>query len=351
MAPEKRSYDDYSVGWICALPKEQTAATAMLDERHPDLPKPMNDTNTYTLGSICSHNVVIACLPKGQYGNNSATNVATLMIRAFPSVKIGLLVGIGGGVPMKVRLGDVVVSTPSGQYPGVVQWDLGKATEGGKFERTGALSNPPASLLTALSKLETEYELEGSKIPSFLEELKAKYPRLAKKYLKSDSLQDLLFRADYAHVHEPFMNTQGATGGIVETSLDEDEGSDDQCEESCPFCDKSRTLKRKHRSMRVHHGLIASGNKVIKDGLLRDQVNGSLGGDVLCFEMEAAGLMNNFPCLVIRGICDYCDSHKNKAWQEHAAAVAAAFAKELLGCIQQNDVKNERLISDTMNEG
>ncbi|KAL7904725.1 ankyrin repeat-containing domain protein [Trichoderma velutinum] len=102
--------------------------------------------------------------------------------------------------------------------------------------------------------------------------------------------------------------------------------------------------------MRVHHGLIASGNKVIKDGLLRDQVNRSLGGHVLCFEMEAAGLMNNFPCLVIRGICDYCDSHKNKAWQEHAAAVAAAFAKELLGYIQHNDVKNERLISDAMDE-
>jgi nucleoside phosphorylase len=67
--------------------------------------------------------------------------------------------------------------------------------------------------------------------------------------------------------------------------------------------------------------------------------------------MEAAGLMNNFPCLVIRGICDYCDSHKNKAWQEHAAAVAAAFAKELLGCIQPNDVKNERLISEVINDG
>ncbi|KAL6788157.1 ankyrin repeat-containing domain protein [Trichoderma sp. SZMC 28012] len=351
MAPEKRSCEDYSVGWICALPKEQTAATAMLDERHADLPKPMNDTNTYTLGSISSHNVVIACLPKGQYGTNSAANVATLMIRAFPFIKIGLLVGIGGGVPTKVRLGDVVVSTPSRQYPGVVQWDLGKATEGGKFERTGALSNPPGSLLTALGKLESEHEMTGSKVPRLLEELKGKYPRLAKKYLKSDSLQDLLFRADYAHIHEPLMNTQGATGGIVEPLLDDDEGSDDECEEPCPFCDKTRIVKRKRRlSMRVHYGTIASGNKVIKDGLLRDEVNRSLGGDVLCFEMEAAGLMNNFPCIVIRGICDYCDSHKNKAWQEHAAAVAAAFAKELLGSIQHNDVRNERLISDAINE-
>lgn len=50
----------------------------------------------------------------------------------------------------------------------------------------------------------------------------------------------------------------------------------------------------------------------------------------MCFEMEAAGLMNDFPCLVIRGICDYADSHKNKTWQAYAAATAAACAKDIL---------------------
>ncbi|RFU76641.1 hypothetical protein TARUN_5581 [Trichoderma arundinaceum] len=353
MASEKRSHGDYGVGWICALPKEQTAATAMLDQRHPDLPKPLNDTNTYTLGSIGPHNVVIACLPKGQYGTNSAANVAALMVRTYPSIKIGLMVGIGGGVPPKVRLGDVVVSTPGGQYPGVVQWDLGKATEGGAFERTGALSNPPGSLLTALAKLETEHAMTGSRIPDLLEELKQKYPKLVKKYLKSDSFQDVLFRPDYAHVDEAPMDTQGPTGGMVEFSdEDEDEeGSEEEGGESCQFCDKNYIVKRKRRSRRVHYGLIASGNKVIKDALYRDKLNSALGGDVLCFEMEAAGLMNNFPCLVIRGICDYCDSHKNKAWQEYAAAVAAAFAKELLGCVQPSDVEGERPLKDVMNKG
>lgn len=351
MAPGKRSHDDYSVGWICALPKEQTAALAMLDERHADLPKPRNDINTYTLGSISSHNVVIACLPKGQYGNNSAANVATFMLSAFPSIKFGLLVGIGGGVWRKVRLGDVVVSTPKGQYPGVVQWDLGRATEGGRFERTGALNNPPSFLLTALTKLETEHELMGSKIPCFLEELKEKYPRLAKRYLKSDSLQDLLFKANYAHVHASPTITRDPAVEVAEASSDEDDGSEDEYGEPCPFCDKSKILKRESRPMRVHYGLIASGNKVIKDGLLRDQLKDSLGGKVLCFEMEAAGLMNNFPCLVIRGICDYCDSHKNKHWQEHAAAVAAAFAKEFLGCIQPGPLESEQRIEDVMDEG
>lgn len=90
--------------------------------------------------------------------------------------------------------------------------------------------------------------------------------------------------------------------------------------------------------MCVHYGLIASGNQVIRDATFRDKLNKDLGGNVLCFEMEAAGLMNNFPCIVIRGICDYADSHNNKYWQEHAAAVAVAFAKEILSVVPLQEV-------------
>ncbi|KAM5362478.1 hypothetical protein ACJA88_014018 [Fusarium oxysporum] len=98
--------------------------------------------------------------------------------------------------------------------------------------------------------------------------------------------------------------------------------------------------------MRVHYGLITSGNQVIKDATIQDRLTKDLGGHVLCVEMEAAGLTYNFPCIVIRGICDYADSHKNKDWQEHAAAVAAAFAKEFLQYIQPGDVDRERPVRD-----
>lgn len=103
--------------------------------------------------------------------------------------------------------------------------------------------------------------------------------------------------------------------------------------------------------MRVHYGLIASGNQVIKDATFRDRLDEEFGGYVLCVEMEAAGLMNNFPCIVIRGICDYADSHKNKDWQEHAAAVAAAFAKELLQYVQPSEVVEERPVKDILEQG
>ncbi|KAK2933703.1 Ankyrin repeat [Fusarium oxysporum f. sp. vasinfectum] len=263
---ETRNHNEYTVGWVCALPKEQTAATAMLDQRHADLPKPSNDPNTYTLGSFGSHNVVIACLPKGQIGNNTAATVAAFMVSTFPSIKFGLMVGVGGGIPPKVRLGDVVVSTPVGQFSGVVQWDFGKAEEGGSFKRTGSLNNPPISLLTALTKLETEHEMKGSRIQEYLDELKQKWPKLEPKYLRSDSLKDVLFKASYGHV------TESTDGGAISGRGDEEEG-----EGSCRFCDRTQIVRRKPRDMRVHYGLIASGNQVIKDGTIRDRLTKDLG--------------------------------------------------------------------------
>lgn len=289
---ETRNHDEYTVGWVCALSKEQTAATAMLDMIHADLLKPPDDPNTYTLGSINKHNIVIACLPEGGIGTNSAATVATWMIATFLAIKFGLMVGIGGGVPPKVRLGDVVVSTPIGQFPGVVQWDIRKAKQGGSFERTGSLNRPSTSLLTASTKLKTGQELNGPKILEYLDELKQKWPRLALKYLRFELLEDVLFKADYGHVSE--------STNDCELTLDSDDGEEEEEEEeSCKLCDMDKIVKRKRRDMSVHYGLIASGNQVIKDGVFRDRLKKDLGGYVLCVEMEVAGLMNNFPCIVI----------------------------------------------------
>src|SRR4029077_2772953 len=105
-----------TVGWICALPFEMAAAQAILDE---DRGKPqvqsITDRNSYHLGRIKEHDVVIACLPAGVSGTTSAAAVAVQMLSSFPSIRIGLMVGIGGGVPniedeLDIRLGDVVIS-------------------------------------------------------------------------------------------------------------------------------------------------------------------------------------------------------------------------------------------------
>jgi nucleoside phosphorylase len=300
--------DDYSVGWICALPIERAAAEQMLDEEYED----SNDGGSYTFGRIGSHYVVIASLPAGHTGLSSAAVTATLMRSAFPSIRFGLMVGIGGGVPgasADVRLGDVVISQPSGLYPGVVQYDFGKAEAGGRLMRTGALNAPPSILLDALTKLQTNHLRRKRHFLSHLSCFEG-IPEFA----YENAGPDTLFRPDYNHVGGPTC---------------------DQCSTDCVV---TRSPRFGGRNM-IHYGTIASGNQVIKDGLTRDRLSSELGG-VLCFEMEAAGLMNHFPSLVVRGICDYADSHKNKRWQPYAAATAAACAKEFLLVLPKIQVAN-----------
>lgn len=302
----------------------------MLDQEHAALPKPPNDRNTYTLGSIGEHNIVIACLPQDRLGMNSTASAAIWMVSTFPSIKFGLMVGIGSGMPPKVRLGDVVVGTPVGHFPSVVQCDFGRARDGGRFVRTGALNTPPNSLLTALAKLETEHEMRGTRIPNYLENVKRIWPRLGQQYLSTDSLEDILFKADYHHMEQ--------SRAEKDDNLSNNESNREG--ESCPFCDKTQVVERSPRDTRVHYGLIASVNQVIKNAAIRDELNKDLGGNVLCIDMEAAGLSNNFPCIVIRGICDYADTHKNAKWQGYAAMVAAASAKELLQFVPSRSISN-----------
>src|SRR5690606_7334975 len=150
----KVGVQDYTVGWVCALPVELAAAMVMLDEEHEALPdQPEGDNNVYTLGRIGEHNIVIACLPAGQMGITSAATVVSQMMARFTAVRLRLMVGIGGGVPSSehdIRLGDEVISEPHMGYGGVIQYDFGKAMSGG-FMHTGSLNAPPQPLLNALN--------------------------------------------------------------------------------------------------------------------------------------------------------------------------------------------------------
>ncbi|KAL7805259.1 ankyrin repeat-containing domain protein [Trichoderma aethiopicum] len=347
--PLKRlTHKDYSVGWICALWKEKAAAEAMLEEIHFALPQPDRDPYTYTLGSIGNHNVVVACLP--EIGTNSAANLVTQMINTFPSMRFCLMVGIGGGIPPQVRLGDIVVSKPMGAFPGVVQWDLGKSEKAG-FRRTGALDRPPKVLLTALEELRKSHDMYGTHlIPAYMKNMEVKYPNMAGKYTRSPDLRDPML--------EPHKRRNPVIWASVATVIFEvlvvlvrllsgryEPEGQDMPSEPKPDNDDGQS-----RTPEIHYGLIASGNQVIKDSAVRDQINRDLGGEVLCLEMEAAGLMNNFPCIVIRGICDYADAQKSKEWQEYAAALAAAFAKELLQHVQSVQVAMERPIKDVLQQ-
>jgi nucleoside phosphorylase len=144
----------------------------MLDEIHESLPT-SRDTNSYTLGRMGVHNVVITVMP--EIGNNSAATVATQLLTDFESISFGLLVGIGGGIPSDdeddIRLGDVVVSTPTATFEGVVQFDRGKRHPNGQFERTGTLWKPPIVLLANMRRLEAQHIREGNQISKYLSKM------------------------------------------------------------------------------------------------------------------------------------------------------------------------------------
>ncbi|KAL2848053.1 Pfs domain protein [Aspergillus pseudodeflectus] len=258
--PSKR---DYTVGWIAALHEELAAAQPMLDEFHPAQSQPLRDPNAYTLGRIFSYNIVIACLLAGSYGTNKAAAVVLNIKATFPNLEYFLMVGISGGVPSAahdIRLGDMV-------------YNFSKALARKGFKRTGILNKPLYYLLTRITYLQAENMGPDS---------------LLRSCPQGEVGPNILFQAEYTHPEER--------------------------DHSCTHCDRRCLIGRKQRTSnepQVHYGLIGSANRVMRDGLSRDYLAKN-HGDILCFEMEAAGLMNQVPCLIIHGICDYADSHKNK---------------------------------------
>ncbi|KAK8112318.1 uncharacterized protein PG998_008775 [Apiospora kogelbergensis] len=380
--------ENYTIGWVCALTIEFVAARAFFDETHegPSHVSP-NDDNSYALGRVGQHNVVMAVLPDGEYGTAAAATVAKDMLHSFPNVRIGLMVGIGGGAPSgkhDVRLGDVVVSSPCNGHGGVFQYDFGKTIQNQTFQDTGFLNQPPTILRTAVNAIRANYELEGHFLAEDAEAATNKIKKRKKftrpapratdftglRWSTLVTLQNLARKRaasgnDSTDDTSPIQaNTkrQKLSTGKASTVPSEDGGLPGHHEPTSDLhpgaiitCSdeniETLMVPRKPRTEEdddpmVHYGLIASANQLMKDATVRDRLAAEKG--VLCFEMEAAGLMNTFPCLVIRGICDYSDSHKNKDWQGFAAIMAAAYAKDLLRQISPNKVEAEKRIGDVV---
>jgi nucleoside phosphorylase len=322
------SVHDYNVGWICAIETEYVVAQELLDE---EFTRPSGlssrDKSAYAFGRIGNHYVVIGCLPMGRYGLTHAASAAKDMLRSFENINISLMVGIGGGAPsMKhdIRLGDVVVSAPGDQNGGVVHYEFGKAIQDQEFKHTRSLASPSQSLLNSLQDLKASHSRYRHRIPETISAMFKKNENLRKKYQKPNPSHDILYKSSFIHKYD-----------------------DQKCSDIC-IQNTEEIVRRVERDPDeydpvVHYGSIASADRLMKDAVLRDQL--AKKEDVLCFEMESAGLMDEFGCVVIRGICDYSDTHKNDIWQGYAAATAAAYAKELLGVIPRNMEIRERASS------
>lgn len=317
---KKLPAEAYTIGWVSTSKLEKAAALALLDEVHADLECVHGpDANSYTLGRMGRHNVVICVLPDGEMGTDTVAVMARDMMHTFLNIHYGLLVGTAGGVPSAkhdIRLGDVVVSTADGirSEPGVVQFDFGRMVQNQDYLLTRVLNQPPLILRNAITSLDFHYDQRGNDIKDKLLETLSRNERLQKTHGPPDPTTDRLFQSNNVH---PF-NADSTSGqdycdlicvnnGPNITRPPRDEGEDDPV---------------------VHPGLIASGNSIVHNAIVRDEL--AARKDVLCFETEAAGLMNIFPCLVIRGISHYADSHANDIWEGYAALTAAIYAKEVL---------------------
>ncbi|KJZ69219.1 hypothetical protein HIM_11398 [Hirsutella minnesotensis 3608] len=302
---------DFEIAIICALTIEADAVEALFDpywdDEGPPYGKASGDPNAYSTGYISRHNVVLAHMPS--MGKANAATVTANCRASFPNIKLALVIGVCGAAPTvpgkgdEIVLGDVIISD------GVVQYDLGRRLPE-RFVRKDtlldSLGRPNTEIRALLAKLKGVHGQKTlrSKMASNLDklkedpELKAEYPGIR---------HDWLFESKYRHVRD------GMT-----------------CEE----CGCSGELVLRHRlgqgvpQPAVHFGLIACGDMVMKAGEERDAI--AQQENVIGFEMESAGVWDSFPCVVIKGVCDYADSHKSKAWQNYAAATAAACAKAFL---------------------
>ena len=309
---------DYTVGWIAALSLELTAARHVLDVEHNEV---TDNEHRYIAGKIGDHNVVIGIQSK--MGTSAAADLAARMRRTCPNIKFFLVVGIGGGVPSygpagdvnTIVLGDVVVSSPRGNHGGVFTYDTGAWVEDGQLSNTGHLNGPPSELSAAVGSLRSRHDgSQGTKIPQYLAQMRSKLnEKVRARFEDQGANNDRLYQSYFLHPHD-----------------EPNELCDNCCDSS--FCtQRSKRGEGAARAVdtpKVHYGNIASSNQLQVSATMRDRI--AAEHQAICFEMEGAGVIQNHPCLVVRGICDYSDSHKNKRWQSYAAATAAAYANELL---------------------
>ncbi|TQN66850.1 5'-methylthioadenosine/S-adenosylhomocysteine nucleosidase [Colletotrichum shisoi] len=344
MAVRPSRRDEFEIAVVCALPLEFDAAALAFDEFWDDdgdtYGRAEGDTNTYTTGRIGQYNVVLSLL--SSMGKVGAATVATSLRSSYTGLRLALLTGICGGVPSpwtddEVLLGDVVISKA------VVQYDYGRQYPGRFIRRDTVddnLGRPNKNIRSLVESFRTDLGRErlhrgASQVLGQIRENAAKKRRRAR-YNRPDATEDTLFEPGYEHKHRDRSDC-----GCAENACETARAA--ACAEL--RCDTARLVRRDRFDdmlesepddhFEIHVGCVGSGDMVMKSGLDRDRIARDHG--LVAFEMEGAGMWDEVPCIVVKGVCDYADSHKNKRWQAYAAATAASVMKALLARYIQTD--------------
>jgi nucleoside phosphorylase len=330
--PQPRSRADFEIAIICALEAEADAVVVLFDKCWEDegqrYGKAAGDANAYTPGVMGGHNVVLAHMPG--IGKSDAASLAASFRSSFGRIQLALVVGICGGVSYRsdkdeaLWLGDVIISD------GLIQYDFGKQYPD-KFIRKDTLNDnlgrPNREIRAFLAKLRGWHgknrltKKTCNDVSIVVKKLDITLPNTA---------DDQLFKPSYRHKHQD----ASSCDVCAECKTKEDAVCKTALTSVCSAlgCSEQELVRRRPSEdiimPSIHFGLMASGDSVMKSGEHRDEI--SAREKVIGFEMEGAGVWDSFPCVVIKGICDYADSHKNKVWQKYAAATAASCAKAFL---------------------
>ncbi|KAF3067879.1 hypothetical protein CFAM422_008541 [Trichoderma lentiforme] len=333
------SREDFQIAIICALPLEYDAVSLLLDKFWDDddesYGRARGDMGSYTNGRMGQYDVVLAVLPN--MGTVAAAGAAASFRSSYPNLQLAFLVGICGGVPKsdgnEIHLGDVIISKSA------VQYDLGKRYHEAfviKDTVDDTLGRPNKNIRSLVASFETEHIRDQlqQKACLYLKDLQsaAAKKRRPQNYQYPGINNDKLFKSSHIHKHRgkqpPCKVCDNQTDAFCEQAA----------KESCNKigCDETQLEERTDLEMRgstgdpeIFVGRIASGNSVMKSGEHRDKI--AKEQKVIALEMEGAGVWDEIPCIIVKGVCDYADSHKNDLWQRYAAATAASVMKAVLG--------------------
>jgi nucleoside phosphorylase len=283
-------------GIVTALPIEYAALRHLLEhQRSRVLP---HDPSLYLLGELPSsrsgRSHVVALTVLSGDGTRNAAAACTSLLAGFPTIRTIVMVGIAGGIPAihnagkHVRLGDIVVATEIIDYGHL-------RAEDGSLRLRGGLDGPSADLRHAERILQAGQD--GGELP-WETWLGAGPTPVPARFTRPDDSTDIVY-ADGVAVAHPDDTRYGRRPGFP----------------------------------RVHRGIVASGDVLIRDATERERIAVQYG--VCAVEMEAAGVaaaskQRSVPWFMVRGIADYCDGAKNDLWHPYASLAAAAYLRALL---------------------
>ncbi|KAF3281105.1 hypothetical protein TWF970_002279 [Orbilia oligospora] len=326
---------EFRIAIICALPLEADAVQALFDQIYEDGSeihrKLHGDHNIYTIGTMGGQNIILCHLPG--MGVTNAASAAENLRRSYTQIRLVLITGICGAIPYlpnhgheEVILGDVIISDS------LIKYDFGRKYPD-KFERKNGkeeIIEPPNSEIRGLlGKLKTRrfkdnFEREAAGVLQALQAGKGN-----ECYRYPGAKNDILFPAAYPHKAYQLESLTNCT--CFKCTIASDKVCDGIRKKDCGALgcgERTMSVQRERLAQSnilpsIHIGKMASADTVMKSGKDRDEL--AREEDVIGFEMEGAGVWGRVPaCVIIKGVCDYADSHKNKKWQRYASATAAA---------------------------